>query len=242
MEIKVRHKGDIVILDLCGRIDIDAANFIETVGYFVHSGSTDILCNLEDVEYVDYMGISVIALAYKEILNNRGRMKFVNVPAHLKGIFAIAGLEGIFEIYASEELALNSFKEDKAIEKIKQQKLRRRFKRLPLDLRVRFRSKSSTTNESFEGEILDLSGVGAYIFGNNKLSLGETLDLILKFPPKCQELIIEAKVVWVSDKQIQPHRHPGVGVEFYNISSTTQREILDFVERNISLLPTDSDT
>jgi anti-anti-sigma factor len=241
MEIKIRRTDGLIILDLCGRIDINAAEFIETVGYFVHNGYNDILCNLEDVDYIDYMGVSVIAVAYKEVVNNQGRMKFESVPSHLRGIFSIAGLENTFEFYATEELAINSFKEDKIIEKIQQQKLRRRFKRLPIDLKVRYRSKDKRTDEFLEGEILDISGVGAYVFGSNKFPLGEILGLRLRFPPKYAELEVEANVVWLSDKQIQPHHHPGMGVEFYNISTLTQKEILDFVERNMPLLPTDRD-
>ncbi len=240
LEIKVRQRNGVIVLDLGGRIDVDAANFIEAVGYFVHNAQTDILCNLEDIEYIDYMGVSVITVAYKEVINNEGRMKFVNVPTHLKGIFAITGLGEVFEIYASEDSALNSFKEDKIIEKIKQQKLRRRFKRLPVELKVRYRSKCSPDTAFLEGEVLDLSGVGAYIFGSNKFPLGEILVLRMRLMPKQSELEVEAKVVWLSDKQIQPVHHPGTGVEFYNISSSTQKEILEFIERNMSFSPSDS--
>jgi anti-sigma B factor antagonist len=240
LEIKVRQRNGVIVLDLGGRIDVDAANFIEAVGYFVHNAQTDILCNLEDVEYIDYMGVSVITVAYKEVINNQGRMKFVNVPTHLKGVFGITGLEEVFEIYASEDSALNSFKEDKIIEKIKQKKLRRRFKRLPVELKVRYRSKCLPESEFLEGEVLDLSGVGAYIFGPNKFPLGETLVLRMRLIPKQSELEVEAKVVWLSDKQIQPVHHPGTGVEFYNISSSTQKEILEFIERNMSFSPSDT--
>ena len=110
MEIKARQRNEIVILDLCGRIDVNSANLIEVVGQCIRDGWRDILCNFEEVEFIDYMWISVVAIAYKEVMNNKGRMRFVNVQAHLKKLFSITGLDRVIEFYASEDLAVNSFK------------------------------------------------------------------------------------------------------------------------------------
>ncbi|MDD5237041.1 MAG: hypothetical protein PHU91_05200 [Candidatus Omnitrophica bacterium] len=63
MEISVRRKYGVTILDLAGRIDVDSAILIETVGYLIHNGELDLLCNMEEVEFIDYTGISVIAVA-----------------------------------------------------------------------------------------------------------------------------------------------------------------------------------
>ncbi|MDO8489200.1 MAG: hypothetical protein Q7S42_03710, partial [Candidatus Omnitrophota bacterium] len=60
LEIKLRQFGNAVILDLSGRIDVDSANLVGAVGQCVHDGYVDILCNFEDIQAVDYMGISVV--------------------------------------------------------------------------------------------------------------------------------------------------------------------------------------
>jgi anti-anti-sigma factor len=238
MEIRVRQKGNIIILDLSGRIDINSANFVEAVGQCLHEGYSDILCNLEDVEFIDYMGVSAVVIAYKEIVNNKGRMKFSNIPAQIKNVFSIAGLDKVIDIYATEELALNSFQEDKAIENIKKMQLRRRFKRLPIGIKVELKVKDRLPG-CLEAEIMDLSGVGAYIYDCEKFKLGDEVILKLNLPPKSEEIVLEARVVWLSDKQIQPQLHPGMGVEFYNIPNTTQKKLLDFIDKNLSLLSTD---
>ena len=113
MEIRARQKNGVLIMDLFGKIDVNSANFVEAVGQCVHDGYVDILCNFEEVEAIDYMGVSVVVIAYKEVVNNKGRMRFVNVPAHLRNILSITGLDRIVEIFATEEQAINSFKEDK---------------------------------------------------------------------------------------------------------------------------------
>lgn len=240
MEIRVRQKGNIIILDLYGRIDVNSANLVEVVGQCIRDGYCDILCNLEDIDFIDYMGISAIVIAYKDVINNKGRMKFTNIPAHLKNIFSIAGLDKVIDIYATEELAINSFKEDKIIENIKKLQLRRRFKRLPIEIKVELKVKYGRSPTCIEAEILDLSAVGAYIFGYDQFKLGDEVILTLKLPPKLEQIELEARVVWLSDKQVQPQFHPGMGVEFYNISSDIQKKLLEFIEKNLSLMSTDN--
>ncbi len=239
MEIKVRQNNNVVILDLSGRIDVNSANLVEIVGQLVRDGYSDILCNLEEVDFIDYMGTSVIVIAYKEIINNRGRMKFCNVPVHIRNIFCIAGLDRVIQMQASEEQALNSFKEDKAIEEIKKMQLRRRFKRLPIDIKIELKSNDIRNPVCLNLDVLNLSAIGAFIFGCNKFKLGDVVILKMKLPPKRQELELEAKVVWIPDKQVQPHAYPGIGVEFVNLSAKIQEELVEFVERNISLSPSD---
>ena len=239
MEIKIRPRGNVIILDLCGRIDVNSANLIEIVGQCLHDGYSDILCNFEMVEFIDYMGISVIVIAYKEAVNNNGRMKFANILAHLKELFSVVGLDKVIDVYATEDLAVESFKEDKAIENIQKMQLRRRFKRLPLDIKIELKNKDEKSPKCVNADILDLSAVGAYIYGCDQFKLGDDVVLKFKLLPKPEELELDALVVWLSDKQIQPHLHPGMGVEFRNISSAAQGKILEFIERNLSLMSSD---
>lgn len=239
MEIRARQKDNIIVLDLAGRIDIDSANLVEVVGQCLRDGYSDILCNFEEVEFIDYMGVSALVIAYKEVINNHGRMKFVNLAAHLKGVFSIAGLDRVIEIYATEDLAINNFKEDKVIENIKKMQLRRRFKRLPIDIKIELKAKYDKSPTCIKVDILNLSAVGAFIFGCDKFKLGDEVILRLKLPPKYEEIELQAKVVWLPDKQIQPHFHPGIGVEFCNIPTSVQQVLVEFVERNLSFMSTD---
>jgi anti-anti-sigma factor len=234
MEIKVRRKGNIIILDLVGRIDVNAANLIETVGQCIREGYCDILCNFEMVEFIDYMGISVIVIAYKEAINSGGRMKFANILSHLKELFSVAGLDKVIDVYATEDLAFESFKEDKIMENIQKLQLRRRFKRLPLDIKIELKDKNAKVPKCVNADILDLSAVGAYIYGCNQFKLGDEVVLKFKLLPKPEEIELGAKVVWLSDKQVQPHLHPGMGVGFYDISGPAQGKIVEFIERNLS--------
>ena len=239
LEIKLRQFGNCIILDLCGRIDVDSANLVEVVGQCVRDGYLDILCNLEDIQAIDYMGISVVVIAYKEVVNHQGRMKFTNIPPQLRSVFAVSGMDRVIEIYACEDLALISFKEDKIIENIKRMQLRRRFKRLPIDLKIELKSNQESSLGCLKVEILNLSAVGAFIFGCDKFKLQDEVTLKMKLAPKSEVLELEAHVVWVPDKGAQPHEYPGIGVEFSNISAVNQQKLIEFVERNISSILSD---
>ncbi len=234
MDIQPRVKANVVILDLSESIDANSANLVEIVGQCLRDGYTDLLCNFEEVESIDYMGISALVLAYKEVMNNRGRMKLSGIPAHLRNIFSVTGLDRVIEIYATEELALNSFKEDKIIENIKKMQLRRRFKRLPIDIKIDLKDKYTKGPACFKADVLNLSAVGAYIYGCDKFKLGDDLTVKLKLPPKNTELELQAKVVWMCDKQVQPQFYPGLGVEFHKISSADQGKLIEFIDRNLS--------
>ncbi len=239
LEIKLRQTGNYIVLDLCGQIDVDSANLVEVVGQCVRDGYLDILCNLEDIQAVDYMGISVVVIAYREVVNHNGRMKFVNIPAHLRYIFTVSGMDRVIEIYASEDSALTSFKEDKAIENIKRMQLRRRFKRLPIDLKIELKSKKDSFSDCLKVEMLNLSAIGAFIFGCDKFKLQDEVVLKMKLAPKQEELELQARVVWVPDKGVQPHEYPGIGVEFSNLTPENQQKLIEFIDRNISFSPSD---
>ncbi|MDD5725711.1 MAG: anti-sigma factor antagonist [Candidatus Omnitrophica bacterium] len=239
LEIRLRQAGNCVVLDLSGRIDVDSANLVEAVGQCVRDGYPDILCNLEDVRSIDYMGISVVVIAYKEVLNHGGRMKIANLPAQLKDVFSVSGVDRSIEVYATIDAALSSFKEDRVIEGIKKMPLRRRFKRLPIDLKVEMKSERGGGPECLKVEMLNLSAVGAFIFGCGNFKLGDEVILKMKLSPNPELLELQARVVWIPDKAVQPHEYPGVGVEFSNLSSENQQRIIDFIERNISSMLSD---
>ena len=234
MEIKPSQKGRIVILKLSGRIDVNSASLIESVGVCLRKSYFDILCDLEEIDFVDYMGISALSIANKEVVNKGGRIRFYNVPAHIQNLFAVTGLDRVVDIYATEEAALNSFKEDRNIENIKRLKLRRRFKRLPIEIKgeLKFKTQKKT---SLKVDILSLSGIGAYVYGCDVLDLGDELVIQFKLPSKKEALKLKAKVVWLSDNRTQTQIHPGVGVEFHDISGPDQKKLLAFIEKNSSL-------
>lgn len=233
MNINIRYKDTVTIVDLEGNIDINASDLVETMGWAVNSRSKDILCNFEKVNLVDYVGISVIAVAYKNVLNHEGRLKLYAVPAHILKLFKMVGMDKALECYETEEQALNSFKEDKEISRILSQQLRRNFKRIPFRGTIEYRPQLSQ-EKFYKGKILNLSAVGVFMVGKKIFPVGQMLSTRIRLSSKTRPLQIDAKVVWLADEQIQLLESPGMGLEFCDIDTDKQRVIVEFVEKNLA--------
>jgi len=112
MKINIREKEGMTILDLEGNIDINASSFVETVGWAINNKSKNIICNFEGVNLIDYVGISLIAVIYKNVSNHQGVMKLCNVPSHVMKLFSIVGLDRVFEYHVTEDHAIKKIKEE----------------------------------------------------------------------------------------------------------------------------------
>jgi anti-sigma B factor antagonist len=233
LEIRSRRVKITVVLTLSGTIDIDSANLVERVGEIIQDGYRDIICDLADINLIDYSGLSALALAYKNVSNHKGRMAFVNVPRHVQKTFNLVCLDKVFEIYPDEQTALKKMEESASLSEIQKKNLRRRFKRLPLDIDVQF--KSHRENEFHHGKVLNLSAIGLLVFAKETYHIGEILEVTVSLAPVAKILQVKAKVVWLVQKDIQPQLYPAMGLEFYHIDTATQEKVLQFVERNMPL-------
>ncbi len=235
LEIKQKRVEGVVVFELTGPIDIDSSIFIERIGSFVGDGYNELVCSMENVTVVDYSGLSVLSIAYKNVLNHKGKMKFCSIPVHITKVFNSVGLDKIFDIHPDINSAVKSFEEESEISKIKKIQLRRRFKRLDLNLDIEFKSKKEENFQS--GKIINMSGIGILVSAAETYSLGEILDVKIPLDSKSGKLHVKCKVAWLVRKDLQPQIFPGMGLEFYHIEPAVQEKILDYVDKH---LPTDA--
>lgn len=233
LEVTLRKAHTVAVLDLSGTIDIDASVLIEKIGWCLENGYKDLLCNFENVNFIDYAGLTVLSIAYKNIVNHHAQIKFVHVAAHVKKVFCLVCLDRIFDMYEDEKTAIKSFEQDQIISEIQRKQLRRRFKRLPLDIDIEFKAKPK--EEFHHGKVLNISAVGVLIFCDKIYPLGEILKVKLSLQPKPGTLELECKVSWHVQKEIQPQIYPGMGLEFYKLDNSTQQKIIEFVDRNLPM-------
>lgn len=232
MKINVKEIDDITILYIEGNIDINSSEFIETVGNTLVDKSKDILCNFSEIDSVDQIGISIISIAYKNVLNHDGRIKFCNIPSHIKKLFSVVGLDRVLESYETEEQALESFKQDKELAKIIHERVRRKFKRISLKIAIEYKQKFAFSDTYYKGKALNISALGIFMTGERIFSVGEILSTRILLLPKPGIINVDTKVIWVSDQEIQPMESQGMGLEFYKISPKKQETIIDFIEKN----------
>jgi anti-sigma B factor antagonist len=111
MKINERTVGDVVVLDLHGKILIGEGDdaLREAVNRLADSGKTKILLNLADVPYVDSAGLGEIVRCYTTVSKKGGKLKLLNLTAKIRDLLAITKLLTVFETYDSEADAIKSF-------------------------------------------------------------------------------------------------------------------------------------
>jgi len=224
----------ITVIDIEGCIDINSSEIVETVGLLLRNDKLKILCNLENVELVDYSGLSILAISYRNVANHKGMMKFCNAGLHIKELFRVVQMDTVFYCYDSEEEALRDF-DDKTVE-IEQRPLRRRFKRLEINMNVDYSLVAALDKRGrlYRGKVFNVSGSGMYVYSPYIFPVRTQLKLTIALPREIAPLEIEGMVIWVSDRHLQPSSHPGMGIQFTHLDSQEQKELLDFIERNIT--------
>jgi anti-sigma B factor antagonist len=231
MPIRVRESGNITIVDIEGNIDINSSDIIESVGCLLNSGKLNFIVNLENINMVDYSGLSVLAITYKNVINKGGKIKFLRVPAQVMELFRIVKLENVFEVYSDEQAAVNSFYEASEIS----MPLRRKFKRLEISLKVKYWLVGPQKRPRvFEGEIQNLSPAGLYIFSKYTFPVNSQLEIEMGLPGEMKIADATVRVIWLADKELQPHHYPGMGVAFVNLGRDKENSIINFIDKNIT--------
>jgi anti-sigma B factor antagonist len=111
MKIVERQVGDVVILDLHGKILIGEGDdaLREAVTKLSDTGKTKILLNLADVPYVDSAGLGEIVRTYTTVSRKGGKLKLLNLTKKIQDLLSITKLLTVFETYESEDEAVRSY-------------------------------------------------------------------------------------------------------------------------------------
>lgn len=231
MEIRKRFSKNIAILYITGNIDINSAGIIEETGRLLKEGMQKILCSFANVNIVDYNGLSILAIAYKNVNNQKGILKFCNVPAHIKELFKTARLDTVFEMQNDEKSALKSFELTTKVDKMV---LRRRFKRIDVSITARYKTGLSADTKLSSGKVLNLSGEGLFIYSKNTFPVSTRLYLEITVGERKEPITMMGSVIWLADKKLQPHAYPGMGIRFANLGKKTQTKLIDFIDKRIT--------
>jgi len=111
LEIKERNVGDVVLLDLQGRITIGegSVQLRDAVGRLLAAGRQRIVLNLEGVTYVDSSGIGELVSRYTTTKNQGGQLKLLKLTKKIKDLLMITKLLTVFEIHEDEQTAIESY-------------------------------------------------------------------------------------------------------------------------------------
>lgn len=111
LEIRERKLGQIVILDLTGKITIgDGSNKLrEEVNRLLEAGEREIILNFEGTTYLDSSGIGELISRHTTTKNQGGHLKLLKLPKKIRDLLIVTKLLGVFETFENEQDAVMSF-------------------------------------------------------------------------------------------------------------------------------------
>ena len=111
MQIEERSAGDVVVLDLKGKMTLGEGDELlkDKINSLLQQGHKKVVLNLEDVPYIDSAGLGEIVRTYTTISRQGGSMKLLNLTKRITDLLSITKLLTVFETYDNEADAVRSF-------------------------------------------------------------------------------------------------------------------------------------
>src|SRR6187455_2548439 len=111
MQIDERTVGDVLVLDVKGRITLGEGDELlkDKVNSLLNQGHKKIVLNLAEVPYIDSAGLGEIVRTYTTVSRQGGSLKLLNLTKRITDLLSITKLLTVFETFETEETALKSF-------------------------------------------------------------------------------------------------------------------------------------
>jgi anti-sigma B factor antagonist len=111
MQIEERAVGDVVVLDLKGKITLGEGDELlkDKVNSLVNQGHKKVILNLAEVPYIDSAGLGEVVRTYTTVSRQGGSLKLLNLTKRITDLLSITKLLTVFETFDSENEAVRSF-------------------------------------------------------------------------------------------------------------------------------------
>lgn len=112
LEAVNRSSGDVVILDLTGRVVLGQGHEVLAgeLHKLIEAGQRKVLVNLGGVTQMDTSGISTLVRAFVTLGRTGGSLKLLNPRGHVREVLGITRLMHAIPVFDDESLALASFR------------------------------------------------------------------------------------------------------------------------------------
>jgi len=111
MQIDERTVGDVVVLDIKGRVQLGEGDEMlkDKVNSLLNQGRKKIILNLAEVPYIDSAGLGEVVRTFTTVSRQGGNLKLLNLTKRITDLLAITKLLTVFDTYDSEQDAVQSF-------------------------------------------------------------------------------------------------------------------------------------
>jgi anti-sigma B factor antagonist len=110
MQATTRQIGDVVVLDISGRITLGEGNVMlrEIVRELADKGNKRIILNLSEVNYIDSSGLGELVKTHTTFHNRGGNLKLAKLNKRVSDLLSMTRLSAVFDIHGDEASALQS--------------------------------------------------------------------------------------------------------------------------------------
>ncbi len=111
MEIVEQRVGDVTILRLKGRLELDYGDEVlrDHVDGLVAQGRVDVLLDMTDVTRMDSAGIGMLVGKFMTVKNRGGTLRLLHLTDRTSRLLHVTRLETVFDIFEDEDAAVQSF-------------------------------------------------------------------------------------------------------------------------------------
>jgi len=111
MQIDERKVGDVMILDLKGKMTLgDGDELLRSkINSMIQAGEKKLVLNLGDVPYIDSAGLGEVVRSYTTVSRQGGSLKLLNLTKRIQDLLSITKLLTVFDTFDSEAAAVSSF-------------------------------------------------------------------------------------------------------------------------------------
>jgi anti-sigma B factor antagonist len=111
MEINERTTGDIMILDLKGRMTLGEGDELlkDKINSLLLQGYKKLVLNLAHVPYIDSAGLGEIVRTYTTVSRQGGSLKLLHLTKRIEDLLSITKLLTVFETFDNESEVVKSF-------------------------------------------------------------------------------------------------------------------------------------
>ena len=109
-DLKKTMEGDMAIVSLEGRLQIDDTDQIETtLSELIRSPCKRIIVDLSQATYICSSALGVLIAAKKGMMRSEGELRLVATDGDIKELFRMTMLDKLFRVFGTVEEARNSF-------------------------------------------------------------------------------------------------------------------------------------
>lgn len=106
MQVSTKKTGDTLLVCISGRLDSNTCvEFGERVEKHLDGEINNVICDLQEVEYVASAGLRILLKIYKTMTRQGGEAVVSAMPDFIRQVFEIAGFDTVFKCFDDQDEA-----------------------------------------------------------------------------------------------------------------------------------------